>query len=199
MNLLLMAAGYAQLYQQRSLDDPEMASAKQALQLLLDSHEPYPAIVMDNHWNLLMMNQAQQDLMADLLALGAQFTATTNLLEMFFAPKGIREFVVDWQVFAVYLLQRVEAELLMQGEQAFAAEFIARLTAYPGVPQDWRQQSVVFAGSPMVKLTLKLGNQEMSLFSTIAGFGSPLDVTLQGIRIEHYFPADQNTLELFKK
>ncbi|MCG8669933.1 MAG: XRE family transcriptional regulator, partial [Pseudomonadales bacterium] len=160
-------------------------------------HEPYPAVVIDNHWNLLMANHTQQKLVALLIENGAVFPASINLLDHFFAPHGYREFVDDWQSFAVYLLQRVEKEMILQGEMEQAKILIDRLQSYPDVPKNWRQQTPQFENSPMIRLTLKVGEQRISLFSTIAVFGTPLDVTLQSLRIEHYFPADEMSKSFF--
>ncbi|MCG8313653.1 MAG: helix-turn-helix transcriptional regulator [Pseudomonadales bacterium] len=198
INLMLSAAGYTQEFSQRNITDPEMQAAFQALQLLLQSHEPYPAVVLDSHWNLLMVNETQQKLGMYLIEAGAKLPATTNFLDQFFAPQGYRDFVDDWESFAIYLLQRSEKEFLLQGDTEAIAEHVSRWSAYPGVPKDWRQVVVGFDGSPMLQLTIRLKGKKLNLFSTIAAFGSPLDITLQGIRIEHYFPADEPTKTFFE-
>lgn len=194
-NLLLASAGYTPLYPQRSLEDPAMAPVREALQFVLQNHAPYPAVVMDGDWNLLMANEPQLQLTARLMAAQPEWPDTGNVLELLLDPNGYRPFVRNWEQITRLLLRR------RQREEAFnppppGQSLLQRLLRYPQLP-DWRQRNHDELAMPMLALELLVDGRQLNFFSSIATFGTAVDVTLQGLRIESYFPADQSTARCF--
>ncbi|ARU59374.1 MAG: helix-turn-helix transcriptional regulator [Pseudomonadales bacterium] len=197
-NMLLAAAGFAHQYRESNIADPGLANIRNALNFMLQSNEPYPAIVLDAQWNILMANQAQQRIVQKLVALGAKFPPTFNIMEHFMAEEGYRQFVTNWDEVVVILLQRMHKEHLLSARRDEPNTQLEKLLTFPGVPTDWLSRDIGDKSHPLVEVRLEIEGQALGIFSTIATFGTPLDVTLQDIRIEHYFPADENTRLFFE-
>ncbi|WP_250655790.1 helix-turn-helix domain-containing protein [Alkalimarinus coralli] len=198
-NMLLASAGFSYQYQESPLNATTLSPIRAALNFMLDTHAPYPAIVMDENWNILMANQPQQTLTAKLVELGAKFPPTFNMMELFFDDNGYRPFVDNWEEVAIFLLQRIHKEHLLRPNRDAPNELLDKLLSYNAIPSDWQKREVGDIATPLVQLKLTVGSHKLSLFSTIATFGTPLDVTLQNIRIEHYFPGDDATKLFFKQ
>lgn len=110
-NALLNAAGFSDLYTCMSLHQPQMAPVKQALNFMLTQHEPFPAFVIDEEWNILMTNNSSQRLLSQIQHLQPNFPKTTNLMEMTFSPNGFRQFINNWEDIAAFLLQRIKKKI----------------------------------------------------------------------------------------
>jgi transcriptional regulator with XRE-family HTH domain len=136
-NELLMAAGYAPLYSDQVLDAPLMNSISKALQRMLRQHEPFPAIVMDRHWNVLMTNDAAPQLFNCFIDL-TKWPMPRNLLHLMFDPAGLRPFVAKWPETARGLLGRVYREALGRVIDERTKGLLAELSQYPGVKPEWR-------------------------------------------------------------
>lgn len=190
-NRLLSAAGYSQVYSDQDLNAPGMAMIKDALDHLLRSHLPYPAVVFDHEYYLVTANQAMQDLMMRIVQLGGQFSARPNFLLALLDEQGIKSFVEDWENIACHMLQRVYHEHLAGPFRDQPNRLLEEALNMPGVPQDWKSHVVEHLDYPAIPFTLNLGEQQLNLFSTIATIGTPLDITAQNLRIEHFFPVDE--------
>jgi transcriptional regulator with XRE-family HTH domain len=185
-NQLLLAAGYAPRYAARSLDDPALAPIRDALGHVLAGHEPYPALAVDQHWNLVASNGALTLLLEgvadDLLRPPA------NTLRIALHPEGMAPHVINLAEWRGHLLHRLERAAGMTGDPELRALY-DELVAYPG-PDD--------TGPPptsdvMVGLRLATAAGRLSFFSTITTFGTPLDITVAELSIEAFFPADAGT------
>ena len=150
-NELLMAAGYAPVYFDQALDAPLMNSISRALQRMLRQHEPFPAIVMDRHWNVLMTNDAAPRLFNCFIDMAAR-PSPRNLLHLMFDPGGMRPFVANWPQTARGLLGRVYREALGHVIDERTKRLLAELSQYPGVKPEWRAPSPGDA-MPMIPLT----------------------------------------------
>lgn len=192
-NRLLSAAGYSQVYSHQDLEAPGMSMIREALEHLLKGHLPYPAVVFDHEYYLVMANQAMQAMMADMVALGAQFPARPNFLLSLLDSQGIKPFVDDWQTIACHMLQRVYHEHLAGPFRDQPNRLLEQALAVPGVPNHWKSHVVEHLDYPAIPFTLNLGERRLRIFSTIATIGTPLDVTAQNLRIEHFFPMDDQT------
>jgi transcriptional regulator with XRE-family HTH domain len=190
-NELLMAAGYAPLYSDQTLDAPLMNSISRALQRMLLQHEPFPAIVMDRYWNVLMTNDAAPRLFGCFIDMATRPTPR-NLLHLMFDPAGMRPFVANWPQTARGLLGRVYREALGHVIDRRTKALIAELSQYPGVKPEWRTPSPGDA-MPMIPLTFVKDGVTLNYFSMITTVGTPQTVTAEELRLECMFPADDAT------
>ncbi|WP_339383224.1 helix-turn-helix domain-containing protein [Oculatella sp. LEGE 06141] len=139
-NLMLTAAGFAPIHAETDLSAPEMASIRKALDFMLRQQEPYPAIVVDRYWNLLLTNPAANRLLNAFIApeeLQAHFyrDGKVNLMRAMFHPQGFRPFVVNWNDFSVHLLQRLHREAIAEGESEQSKALLDELMSYPGIAE----------------------------------------------------------------
>jgi transcriptional regulator with XRE-family HTH domain len=190
-NELLMAAGYAPLYSDQALDAPLMNSISRALQRMLLQHEPFPAIVMDRHWNVLMTNDAVPRLFGCFIDMAVRPTPR-NLLHLMFDPAGMRPFIANWPQTARGLLGRVYREALGHVIDKRTKALIAELSQYPGVKPEWRAPSPGDA-MPMIPLTFVKDGVTLNYFSMITTVGTPQTVSAEELRLECMFPADDAT------
>jgi transcriptional regulator with XRE-family HTH domain len=194
-NALLLAAGYAPLYRETGLDAPEMAEARRAVEFILAQQEPYPAIVVDHHWNLLMANAATGRFLA--LFPECAVPGPPNALRLLFHPTGLRPFVENWEDVAGRLIQRVHREAAGSPPDAATKTLLEELLGYPGVPSRWRTPELDRPPAPLLTIVYRVNGGLLRFFSTVTTFGTPQDVTLQELRIECFFPGDETTRASF--
>jgi transcriptional regulator with XRE-family HTH domain len=190
-NTLLLAAGYAALYRQTSLDAPEMEAARQAVDLLLRQLEPYPGIVIDRYWNTLRMNSGMRHFLGRFPICDS--VKPHNGVRFVFHPKGLRPFIENWESVAARIIQRVHREVVANPSDETMKRFLEELLSYPAVPSRWRVLDVEDSPPPFLTINYKWNNSTLRWFSTLATFGSPQDIALQEMRIETFFPADEAT------
>src|SRR5499426_2627730 len=198
-NALLGAAGFAPLWGARDLTAPDLAPVNQALDHILAQQEPFPALVVDRHWNLLRANAGAQRLTAFLTAptSAPAPTGAVNLAEWLLAPDGLRPLLVNWRDVAMHFLRGVQADALADGTPDTAA-LLQRLLAYPGIPALSQVPALEEPQPPVLAMHFRQGAISLRLFTTIATLGTPHDVTVQELRIECFFPADAETSQVFK-
>ncbi len=196
-NTLLLAAGYAPRYSQRSLDDPSMEVARDSLQRMLDAHDPYPGVVVDRQWNVVLANAAASALVADLPAelLGPPL----NVYRACLHPDGLASRTVNLAEWADYLVHQLRRDLALTGDDELA-RLLAEVRAYPGVADALGETSTARDEPPLlVPLRLRAGDHELALFTTLTTFGTPRDVTLDELAVELFFPADDRTRDLLQR
>jgi transcriptional regulator with XRE-family HTH domain len=190
-NALLMAAGYAPSYSDQALDAPLMNSISKALQRMLRQHEPFPAIVMDRHWNVLIANDAAPQLFNCFIDL-SKWPKPRNLLHLMFNPGGLRPFVANWSETARGLLGRVYREALGRVIDEKTKALLSELSQYPGVKPEWRAP-LPGEPMPMIPLSFVKDGMRLNYFSMITTVGTPQTVTAEELRLESMFPADDTT------
>jgi transcriptional regulator with XRE-family HTH domain len=186
-NALMLAAGFAPVWRESDLSDPELVQVNGALDFMLAQQEPYPAFVVDRRWNLLRANGGAGRLVTFLL--GAVPQGPVNLADALVAPDVLRPFIENWEDVAVHFLRSVQADAVADGT-AETADLLKRLTAYPGVPPLSRVAPLE-THTPVLNIHFRKGEERLRVFTTIATLGTPQDVTLQEIRIECFFPANE--------
>lgn len=189
-NRLLQAAGFAGIYPRRQLDADAMHPIRNALERMLAAHEPFPAVVVDRAWNVVMVNRAVAslfDLIGGMQTL-AERVGGANMLRITLHPEGMRPFIQNFAEFAAHLLARSAHEALDHPE---LNDILKQVLRYPDLPLKGRQVDTSSPLMPILPMQLKVGEAELNLFSTIACFGTPLDVTADELRIEHLFPVDE--------
>jgi MmyB-like transcription regulator ligand binding domain len=187
-NKLLLAAGYAPIYRARSLADDEMAPVRGALERFLRAHEPYPALIIDDHWNLVAANRAA-DCLTDGVA-AELLEPPANVLRIALHPQGMAPFTVNFAEWSSRILQRLRDRVLIS-DSAELESLYEELRAYPNVTLGLPGTA---AGSEIfLPLLLKRGDEELSFLSTIATFEYASDITLAGLALEAFYPANEQT------
>jgi transcriptional regulator with XRE-family HTH domain len=198
-NELFLAAGYAPVWRESDLSAPELARVNSALDYMLAQQEPYPAFVVDRRWNLLRANAGAARLI-EFLTGPAPAAATpaepVNLAVALVSPDGLRPVIVNWEEVALHFLRGVQADAIADATQE-TADLLRRLLAFPGVPALSRGLPPEDEPAPVVSIHFRRDETSLRLFTTIATLGTPHDVTLQEIRIECFFPADDSTARAF--
>jgi len=200
-NRFLLAAGFAARFHQRGLDDPALGLVTKVLQQTLDRHEPYPAMVINAHHELLIPNKGAMRFLGMFLAPEAiqNLTAkgTINVAQLMLEPSGLRPFVEDWESVARPIIARMAQEMHMTGDIAGQA-LVRRLCAIPGVPSDWRTPKIDTLDLPVLTFSLRKGPLRVSFLTTLTTLGTPQDITLHELRIECFYPADAATEAAFR-
>src|SRR5258705_5809518 len=189
-NALFVAAGYAPQYFETGLGAPEMAQMRSAIELILGHQEPYPAFVLDRHWDIRMSNQAAPRCTRFLL--GAEPTES-NMMRLVLHPNGLRPMMPTWEGTAGDLIRDLHNQTAGSRSEDRSKELLAEVLAYPGVPTRWRTREIGAPTTPLLTTTFRKGEVELRFFSTFTTFGTPQDVTLEELRIECSFPADEAT------
>jgi transcriptional regulator with XRE-family HTH domain len=196
-NALLMSAGYAPGYRETEIAAPQMANARRAIELILKQQEPYPAVVFTRHWDLLMVNQGAARVFNWLR--GGQSTER-NVMRAVFDPRQLRPLIVNWEQVALDLIRHLQADIAGAPRDPRTRALLQEILAYPGVPSRWRAREVWDApAEPLWTVTYRKDGHDLTFFWTITTFGTAQDVTLEEIRIESHFPADDATDRLCRE
>lgn len=195
-NALLVAAGYAPMYRERPLDHPALAAARDAVQLILDSHEPYPALAIDRYWNLVAHNALVPHLLAGIPA--SLMRPPVNVLRLSLHPEGLAPRIVNIGQWRHHLFERLRQQIQATGDTKLQA-LEQELRSYPAPPDgDATRLSGEVLGI-VVPLRFRTPAGVINLISTTTVFGSPVDVTLQELALETFFPADAFTGEVLRQ
>ena len=195
-NEMLVAAGFAPVWQQTDFVAPELARIRGALDYMLAQQEPFPAVVVDRRWNLLQANRGAvrpgEFLLGPLPA-----DTPINLADALVGPDLLRPFLVNWAETVRYFIRSVEADAAVDGAAETAA-LLERLLAYQGVRPLLKAPALVPSADPVLPMHFRKGEVFLQLFTTIAMLGTPQDVTVQELRIESFFPMDADTADIFR-
>lgn len=204
-NLLLLAAGYAPIYGETSLDDPRMTQVRAAVEVILKSNEPRSAIAHDRHWNVVMANGAFVRFLtltlgkepAGLLPLRVSTHPRLNVLRLLFDPDGVRKIIVNWEAIAKSLLNEAYRRLAWARDDELK-KLITDLLQYPGVPARWREPDLEAPHEVILPMELNLDGTVARMFSTVTTVATPHDVNLQELHVESFYPADAETEQVLK-
>lgn len=213
-NQLLLAAGYAPRFGERALDDPEMTPVNDALQQILDGHDPYPALVVDRGWNVVAGNSA-----LSLLTAGVPrhlMAPAPNAMRLALHPDGLAPRIANYAQWRAHLLERLHRQAVLTGDDDVAA-LHAEVAAYPAPDGSEHAGDASDAGDTLaretgatpgtgaagsaadladalaVPLRLRMGDVELAFISIVATFGTAVDITVAELSIESFFPADAAT------
>ncbi len=196
-NALLVAAGYAPMYRERALDDPALAAARQAVELVLKGHEPCPAIALDRCWNVVATNRAALALLSahvspELLA------PPINVFRLSLHPQGLAPRIANLAQWRAHLFERLRQQIQATADPTLIA-LQAELLEYPA-PEE--TTPLVLAGEMLgvvMPFCFESVHGMLSLISTTTIFGTPVDVTLQELAVESFFPADEFTAQALRE
>lgn len=200
-NAMLLAAGFAPAYRETNLAAPELLPVRKAIDHMLRQQEPYPAVVIDRLWNLIQANEAATAFTVFLFEGPPPAPPPgkpPNLLRWLLDPKALRAKISNWEEVARYLVSTTYAEILADGGEPKALAFVEEIMAYPDVPASFRKLRFEERPAPVLTVDYLVGGKALSVFTTIATLGTPQDITLQEVRIECFFPADDRSDALFK-
>jgi transcriptional regulator with XRE-family HTH domain len=193
-NALLLAAGYAPTYRETPLESEAMTPVRDAVALLLAGHEPFPAIVVDRHWDLVGANGPALAIMSDGVD-PALLAPPANAIRVTLHPDGLAPRIANFAQYSAHLIDRLRREADAYADDRLG-ELIEEMCGYPGV-----------AGSPspgataaelFVPLVLRTGEGELTFFSTLTTFGTARDITVEELAIESFFPADAATAAVLR-
>ncbi len=195
-NDLLVAAGHAPHYPSTPLDDASMTTIRASLQRMLDAHDPYPGVVVDRCWNVVVSNHAARLLIAELP--DHVLTPTINVFRVCLHPDGLAARTANFDQWGRYLLGQLRRTLSLTGDPD-VGELDAELRTYPNVAAigDERVSADDEPGL-LVPFVVDLGGRRLSMFTTLTTFGTPRDVTLDELAVELFFPADDDTARVLR-
>lgn len=196
-NALLVAAGYAPMYRERALDDPALAAARQAVELVLKGHEPCPAIALDRCWNVVAANRAALVLLSAHVS-PALLAPPINVFRLSLHPEGLSRRIANLAQWRAHLLARLRQQIQATADPALV-QLQAELLQYPAPPESG---NLVLAGEMLgvvLPFCFESVHGMLSLISTTTIFGTPVDVTLQELAVESFFPADDFTSAVLRK
>jgi transcriptional regulator with XRE-family HTH domain len=192
-NAMLLLAGYAPAFQERSLDDPVLRPVREAIDALLAAHEPFPAVAVDSHWNLIAANGTIKGLIAG--AAPELLKPPVNVLRLSLHPRGVASSIVnlaEWRDHLLFRLRRQHADTA----DPMLADLIHELAGYPCGPT--RPRSAESLSTIAVPLQIRTPTGVLSFLSATMVFGAPLDATLSEIALETFLPADAETAEALR-
>ncbi len=191
-NHLVLAAGFAPVFGEHSLNETEMAPVREALERFLSAHEPYPALVVDGHWNIVVANRGlayvTRGVAPELLAPPA------NALRIALSPRGLAPRISNLAEWSSYLLARLRRDIEATRD-AYLEGLYDELTGYPGVTAEDDRASAQKPKDIMLMHELRLDEAQLTLFSTMTTFGTARDLTLAEITIEAFYPANPSTAQ----
>jgi transcriptional regulator with XRE-family HTH domain len=193
-NALHVAAGFVPPYGDRGLAAENLQPVRQALDFILRQQEPYPGIVIDGRWDVRIRNQASRRLFkAFHQSYEMEADIAENAMHVVFHPKGLRQFITNWDEFAGQMIQILHREVAQGGR--VAAQLLDEIMVYPGLPAEWRLPRNPAGSSPVMTMQLRKGDFRLAFFSTFTTLAMPTDAALQKLKIECFYPADSATAE----
>lgn len=195
-NILMIAAGYAPVFPERSLDDPALHAARKAINQLLIGHEPYPALAIDRHWTLITYNASLRPLTAGLPA--EFFKPPINVLRASLHPNGLAPRIANLPEWRAHLLARLRHQIELTADPILN-DLLKELEQYPSGGKSTTSVAEGVYGDVAVPFELITDSGKLSFLSTTMIFGTPIDITLSEIALEFFFPADAPTTEALQR
>ena len=189
-NRLLTAAGFAPMYAERPLDDPALTAARAAVEQILKAHEPFPALAVDRHWNLVFHNAAAGALLRMGIATEL-LQPPVNVLRVSLHPNGLAPRIVNLAQWRAHLFEHLHHQIALTADTTLAA-LAEELASYPAPAHDG---SAAFTPNAAIVVPLVLDTPlgQLSFISTMTVFGTPVEITLSELALETFFPADAAT------
>jgi transcriptional regulator with XRE-family HTH domain len=202
-NTLLQAAGFSGIYPARNLDDPSLSAVRDALNLLLERHEPNPALLVDKQTNFLAANQAARHVFGQYGDIEEMLrkccgNGAPNLMRLSFHPDGLRPHILNWTQIAPVMLMRARQEAVSSGNEALL-KLLDEITNYPGVAEVCQKTQCSVETQPTLTLDMECGGRRLQLFAMFSSFGWPQDLLTDELRIESFFPADAESARLLSE
>lgn len=195
-NEMLKATGFSPVFMESSLGDDSMNAINRALTAMLENHDPYPAMVLNGGWDIVMTNRSAALLVE---AFGIASDGPLNAIKMVFDDQQLKPYIENWETVARFVLSRAMRELHESGNHDGKFSVVEEILANPNLPDEWRDPEALGDLPPVASLITRHGDLCLSWFSTISTFGTPQDVTLQETTIETLYPSDDITEAFIRK
>ncbi len=196
-NALLLAAGYAPQYGEAELNAPGLDRMREAVGLILKHQNPFPAFLLNRHFDVLDANESAARIGAFIM--GGREPRHANLLHQVFDPDDMRAVIANWDDVAAWFLRRLQDEMAAAPGNIVMRQLFDELMDYPGVPQAWRHPTIGGDSHPVLTIDFRSPAGTLRFFETITTFAAPLSVTLDDLRIDCTFPADDLTEAVCRK
>lgn len=190
-NELLLAAGYEAVFPEPTVEALLESSVGNILRQMLDQHEPYPMVIMDKAYNLLLSNRAADILLSEFVAEPSALPNPINMFELLFNPLLVRPFIQDWPTSAHYLLSRLHRETLSQPHDQQLSALLKRVLSFPDVPTTWKAPDFSKPSDGSLGICIERKEHRLTFLTTITRFSAPQNITLEEILIESYFPLQE--------
>ena len=198
-NLLLLAGGYAPVFKETPFQNSDLQLARQAVELMINGHEPYPALAFDRRWTLVTQNKAHARLLRGLDA--KLLRPPVNVLRLALHPEGLAPRIVNLAEFRGHVFERLRRDMAMT-DDPLPARLLEEFRGYPAPDGHGPTEAIAtdskYTGM-VVRLQLIIEGASLSLFTASTVFGTPLDITLSELAIESYFPANQRTADTLRE
>jgi len=203
-NQLLVVAGFAPIFKERDLNSDEMNAVHHALEMSLAHHEPYPAIVADRNWDLVMANEAAHRLVGligdpEEVWQRVDPSGNKNVYRLTFHPLGMQAMIGNWNEMAQLLLLRLQREVTADPSNNFLCGLLEEMTEMSGIGVVRGITDVCIPLAPIVPMEMTAAGITLKVFSMISSFGTALDVTAEELKVETFFPADDFTKLFFER
>lgn len=193
-NVLLVAAGYAPLFPERALAAPELKAAREAIELLLEGHKPYPAFALDRHWNVVASNTALPEMFEGVAA--RLLEPPVNAMRLSLHPNGLAPRILNLPEWRTHLLARLRRQIDLTADPVLI-ELLDEVQAYGrGLALAYPRPSA--PAEMVIPLRLRIAAGVVTFFSTTMVFGTPVEVTLSELALESFFPADAETAAIVR-
>jgi transcriptional regulator with XRE-family HTH domain len=196
-NALLLSAGFAPAYAETPVDAPPMTPVRDALRQVLAGHEPYPAVVVDRHWDLVDANRSVGLFMTQVSS-AELLEPPINVLRVSLHPLGMAPHIVNLSEWRVHILDRLRRQIALTGDTGLEALY-AELRGYPGDAPGTNVHAPPGPNAVVAPLRVRFGEHELAFFSIVASFGTPVDITVAELAIESFFPADRFTAAVLRE
>lgn len=191
-NALLLAAGFSPAYPVNPLDDDDMAPVRAALDAVLAGHGPNPALVVDRHWDLVSANDAAMLFVG--LAEPDALDDPVNVVRTSIHPRGLAPHILNFEEYTLHMAARLRRQVDHTADPRLAELYTEVMTAVGG-----HRTHTPGAGEVVLPLRLRVGEDELTFFSTISVFGAPYDVQVDELAVEAFYPADEATARYLRR
>ncbi|MEM7118925.1 MAG: helix-turn-helix transcriptional regulator [Chloroflexota bacterium] len=192
-NEMLSSANFLPRFTAPNHDTELSPAVDRALRLMMAQHEPFPIFVMNLSYDVLRISGSTRRLLAQFVKEPDVLTLPLNPYRLLFDPHLLRPAVVNWEKIARDLLSRLHREALHHPEKVALREMVEEIESYPDVPIEWRQPDFSTLDDAAYAIHFRTEQMEVAFLTTITTFSSPGNITLEELRIESYFPLDEET------
>jgi transcriptional regulator with XRE-family HTH domain len=199
VNALLHAAGLPREFRESDVEVNWPDPIERAVTRMLAQQEPYPMIVLNVRHDVLRGNQAAFRLLGRFLREPEALGPRPNLLHVIFDPNLMRPYIKDWAMCARTMLTRLQREALARPADASIPALIGELCSFPGVPEHWREPALELPNPPTLEFEASRESDRVRFLTTVTVFNAALDVTLEELQLESFFPVDEATEALCRE
>lgn len=192
-NRVLLAAGYAPIHRESSLDDAHLEQVRRVVDLLLERQEPYPAYALDGAWNVVAANRPYREFLE---TLDDPRREARNVLRLLCAPHLLRPRVVNWREVTRAVLRRVRRQLDAPEPPPALAAVVDEIRGYPEVDTLLHDAILPARGAGFIPLAVRTGDVTLRWMTTLLTVGGALEAAVDELVVECFFPADEESERL---